>query len=176
MTYRLLYKTQLNYYKPQAPSQVHYAGSSDYSSLPGLEGSPASFGAAENSNDRVFVRMCNEVATSNGIPPVQTLLRSVTPYRDSITYRDGSHLLSILAKVVGANARKLTRVLLQDEVQSQAAHLSERPDRETRVGPATLEMKFLKDKGALSMPPSPYRYVHAVGYQGSEFDLREQII
>lgn len=164
MTSRLLYKTQLNYYKPQAPSQVHYAGSSDYSSLPGLEGSPASFGAAGNSDDRVFVRMCNEVATSNGIPPVQTLLRSVTPYRDSITYRDGSHLLSILAKVVGANARKLTRVLLQDEVQSQAAHLSERPDREMRVGPATLEMKFLKDKGALSMPPSPYRYIHAVGY------------
>lgn len=142
---------------PQAPSQVHYAGSSDYSSLPGLEGSPASFGAAGNSDDRVFVRMCNEVATSNGIPPVQTLLRSVTPYRDSITYRDGSHLLSILAKVVGANARKLTRVLLQDEVQCQAAHVPERPDRETRVGPATLEMKFLKDKGALSMPPSPYR-------------------
>lgn len=130
--------------------------------VPPLQVSPASFDETSASvENQILVQICHEAATSKGLPPVSTLLHSCSPYRDSIIYRDRSNPMFILANAISTEPRSLTRVVIRDQAQSQvgSSYDQEQPSLFNYLDePDTLDTKFLRDKGALTLPISPYRY------------------
>lgn len=121
--------------------------------------------AVESPEEYIYVRIYNEVANGDGLPPVDTLLRPPSRCRDIIAYRDQSNLLSILANVVKSKSRRITRVLVRDQASDditqaqngqQSVFLGQ-SSREETSGLAVLEQNFLDAKGAFSIPSATCR-------------------